>query len=418
MRRPSLSFVDVFAGCGGLSLGLIEAGWSGLFAIEKNKDAFQTLETNLIEGSKRGFSWPSNLPVQAMPTSELLKKHISYLKSLKGQVDLLAGGPPCQGFSMAGRRTHSDPRNALINDYIKIVKVLKPNFLIIENVQGFSLPFKKGILKDKQKAPYSVLVRKQLEKLGYVVFTQLVDLSLYGVPQNRKRFILIAIQKGHPSLKALGKKTPFDLLEQQRKRFLSNKGLPTDKPVSAKEAIRDLELLGKKLVDCKDFILKGRNFKQIQYNSKSASSSFIKLLRKESTKPPNSLRLPRHEPSTIRQFAKLSRTCERGKSITESYRKKLKIKKHALTVLGSDLPSATVTTLPDDIIHYSEHRILTVRENARLQTFPDWFEFTGPYTTGGSQRKDTCPRYTQVGNAVPPLFAEALGKVLKRLARA
>jgi DNA (cytosine-5)-methyltransferase 1 len=75
-------------------------------------------------------------------------------------------------------------------------------------------------------------------------------------------------------------------------------------------------------------------------------------------------------------------------------------------------PSHTLTTLPDDLLHYSEPRILTVRELARLQSFPDWFEFRGKYTTGGKRRRHECPRYTQVGNAVPPLVAQALGNVL------
>jgi len=83
-------------------------------------------------------------------------------------------------------------------------------------------------------------------------------------------------------------------------------------------------------------------------------------------------------------------------------------------VLDPKKPSGTVTTLPDDILHYDEPRIMTVREMARLQSFPDWFRFEGPYTTGGDLRKKTCPKYTQVGNAVPPLMAEGLGLFLKR----
>ena len=102
----------------------------------------------------------------------------------------------------------------------------------------------------------------------------------------------------------------------------------------------------------------------------------------------------------------------RGKNISLQDRKRLGIKKHATTPLDGKLPSATITTLPDDIIHYSESRILTVRENARLQTFPDWFQFTGPYTTGAQLRKDSCPRYTQVGNAVPPLLGFHVAKQL------
>jgi DNA (cytosine-5)-methyltransferase 1 len=83
--------------------------------------------------------------------------------------------------------------------------------------------------------------------------------------------------------------------------------------------------------------------------------------------------------------------------------------------MSPDLPSPTVTTLPDDIIHYAEPRILTVREHARLQSFPDWFGFEGPYTSGGARRKIACPRYTQVGNAVPPLLAEAIAEMLAGL---
>jgi DNA (cytosine-5)-methyltransferase 1 len=93
------------------------------------------------------------------------------------------------------------------------------------------------------------------------------------------------------------------------------------------------------------------------------------------------------------------------------------IKKHCLVVLKETQPSHTLTTLPDDIIHYSNPRILTVRECARIQTFPDWFVFKGKYTTGGKMRTIECPRYTQVGNAVPPFLAEALGLALLELKR-
>jgi DNA (cytosine-5)-methyltransferase 1 len=93
------------------------------------------------------------------------------------------------------------------------------------------------------------------------------------------------------------------------------------------------------------------------------------------------------------------------------------MKKQAMTVLSSGHPGSTITTLPDDILHYSEPRILTVRENARLQSFPDWFRFLGKYTSGGKARRLDCPRYSQVGNAVPPLFAEAVGDILQQILR-
>ena len=83
--------------------------------------------------------------------------------------------------------------------------------------------------------------------------------------------------------------------------------------------------------------------------------------------------------------------------------------KHRVYPMSSNVPAPTITTLPDDVVHYSDPRILTVRESARLQSFPDWFEFGGKFTTGGNRRKQECPRYTQVGNAVPPLLARAIG---------
>ena len=102
--------IDLFAGAGGLSLGLYQAGWEGLFAIEKNAFAFETLKYNLID-IKKHFNWPDWLPQTEHDINEVLKKYPKQLKSLKGKVDLVAGGPPCQGFSMAGKRVEEDVRN-------------------------------------------------------------------------------------------------------------------------------------------------------------------------------------------------------------------------------------------------------------------------------------------------------------------
>lgn len=395
---------------------MVTSGWKGVFAVEKSGDAFNTLKANLIEGRRKKFEWPDWLPKAAISTSDLLNNHSQGLETLQGRIDLLAGGPPCQGFSLAGRRTHSDPRNSLTEDYIRIVQKLKPRFLLIENVRGFTLPFKKYGDEAAKTIPYSVRVTERLEKeLGYQVFSDLVDLSEYGVPQNRKRFILIAIRKGDPALKKLAGQTPFDLLKKRRKRFLGKKGLPHDRAVSVKEAIGDLVTEGQRLVDCSDSEVKG--FKQVEYRPGAFTSPFISLMRKKATQAPDSLRIPRHSESTLDQFRKIAEICPRGRTIHEDHRATLGIKKHALTPLDPDLPSATITTLPDDILHYEEHRILTVRENARIQTFPDWYKFKGKYTTGGKVRKQECPRYTQVGNAVPPLFSEAVGHILRDLAK-
>jgi DNA (cytosine-5)-methyltransferase 1 len=108
----------------------------------------------------------------------------------------------------------------------------------------------------------------------------------------------------------------------------------------------------------------------------------------------------------------LINTCRKGVQLSRGDREKFKLGKISITPLAPDKPAKTLTTLPDDLLHYSEPRIPTVREQARLQSFPDWFEFKGKFTTGGNRRARECPRYTQVGNAVPPLLAEVTGKAI------
>jgi DNA (cytosine-5)-methyltransferase 1 len=412
-KHSQLTFADVFAGCGGISLGLIRAGWQGRFAIEKNANAFETLKINLVDGKESNFNWPKWLPTTAITASDLLENYRAELGTLRGEISLLAGGPPCQGFSMAGRRSHSDPRNLLTEEYINLVEALQPRILLIENVRGFTVPFKKQGNGNITGIPYSTKVTERLENIGYTVFSDLINLSAYGVPQTRKRFIIIAIRKDDSALTKLNGKTPFDVLTESRQQFLLTNGLPTDRPVSVCEAISDLEVLGKKLIENTDCEMKG--FRQIAYCGVGNKSGFINLMRKGSKSSPNSLRLPNHKAATILQFQNIITSCPQGKTLGKEDRERLGIKKHALTPLHRDLPSATITTLPDDMVHYSEPRILTVRENARIQTFPDWFQFTGKYTTGGKNRKNECPRYTQVGNAVPPLFSEAIGRILKDL---
>lgn len=412
-ERRKISFIDAFAGCGGLALGLQNAGWTGRFAIEKNPDAFRTFAKNLIDRPKHSFNWPKWLPKKPTAVRTFLSKYSQHLHKLEGKVDLLAGAPPCQGFSMAGRRSHADPRNALFRQYLRLVKIIKPRFVLVENVQGFSFPFKKHGEGPEKHKPYSEILAQKLEALGYEVFSELVDFSQYGVPQTRSRFILVAIRCGDKAIVRLGEATPFDQLRSMRASFLKSKDLPHKSRVSAQEAIIDLEVSNARLVPCLDENSKG--FVQVLYCPSKPLPPFAKLMRQGAQGGPDSIRIPRHRAETIKQFTKIMSTCKKGQSLNGIDRKRLGIKKHALTPLHSRQPASTITTLPDDVLHYSEPRILTVRENARLQTFPDWFQFTGEYTTGGKERRNACPRYTQVGNAVPPLFAEAIGSVLKRL---
>jgi DNA (cytosine-5)-methyltransferase 1 len=176
--------IDLFAGCGGLSLGLYEAGWQGIFAVEKNPCAFQTLDYNLIKG-KCHFVWPEWLPQTPLDIIEVNNRYSEQLETLRGKVGLVAGGPPCQGFSMAGKRIKDDLRNQLL----------------FENVKGFTYAFNKD--KNPNAVPYSQLVIQKLHNLGYDVSSQVIDFSRYGVPQRRKRFILVGIHQGSPLAKSI-----------------------------------------------------------------------------------------------------------------------------------------------------------------------------------------------------------------------
>jgi DNA (cytosine-5)-methyltransferase 1 len=128
------------------------------------------------------------------------------------------------------------------------------------------------------------------------------------------------------------------------------------------------------------------------------------------------MRLAKHTPETMVRFEKILDTCRRGVQLNRKDRFAFGLNKHCTVPLDPDKPSHTLTTLPDDILHYAEPRILTAREYARLQSFPDWFEFRGKYATGGYLRTIECPRYTQIGNAVSPLVAECIGNLLKNIA--
>ena len=134
--------IDLFSGCGGLSLGLHKAGWRGLFAVEKCTDAFETLKYNLIDNkTDPHFQWPKWLPIKNWEIDTLLENYSFQLSNLRNKIDLVAGGPPCQGFSMAGRRKEDDVRNHLVHSYIKFIELVHPKMLFFENVKGFTKEF-------------------------------------------------------------------------------------------------------------------------------------------------------------------------------------------------------------------------------------------------------------------------------------
>ncbi|MBK5653361.1 MULTISPECIES: DNA cytosine methyltransferase [Bradyrhizobium] len=396
------TFVDLFAGCGGLSLGFQKAGWRLKFAVEGHPDAFATYRENLVDRAASGVDWPEWLPREPHDIVALIKKHRRSLKSLAGTIELVAGGPPCQGFSTNGRRRKDDPRNQMVKSYLELVSILRPRMVLIENVRGFtSMPH-------DAETTFSEYVLKELEGLGYDTWTQLLTASDWGIPQRRPRFFLVAVQKG-----LLRGVDPFVRLRTLRRSFLSARGLPFERPVTAGEALEDLRLSGRTLRPDPEFGHLG--FQCVDYQRSGKLSTFGVWARGRMRTAPSDMRLPQHTKRVAGRFSRILRTCPLGRSISPTDRKRLGIKKRSTTPMSPNLPSPTVTTLPDDMIHYAEPRILTVREHARLQSFPDWFKFKGPYTSGGARRKNACPRYTQVGNAVPPLLAEAVAEMLAGL---
>ena len=391
-----MRYIDLFAGSGGLSLGLYNAGLHGIFAVEKNKDAFSTLKYNLIE-RRNHFSWPNWLEMKNWDINQLLEIHSKELATLNGSVDLVVGGPPCQGFSMAGKRKNDDIRNQLMHSYIEFIRLVKPTMLFFENVQGFTVEFKDH--KDKKK--YSDILVLELHKLGYNLDYKIVTMSEYGVPQNRKRFILFASKNGAYEIF-------FEELFKNKECFLKDRGLKI--PITISQAINDLKKSHGE-VDSKDT----KAFKNGKYGRET--SAYQKLMRNniEQGAFPDSHRFAKHKSETIDLFKRLMTASENSIRITPSMNLVEGLKKRGVTPLKKNSICNTITSIPDDYIHYDEPRIMTVREHARIQSFPDDYEFKGPYTTGGERRKTDVPRYTQVANAVPPLFAEQVGEVILKI---
>lgn len=416
--RSSRYFIDLFAGCGGLALGLMKAGWQGLFAIEKSPLAFETLAHNLVTPTAQWcFDWPDWLPKTAHNIGDFLTDYARHIKSLQGQVGLLAGGPPCQGFSFAGRRNADDERNRLVDKYLEMVNMVLPDLLLLENVRGIAVAFNSGVA-DSEKTPRSRKttesqlsaadrIRKALDE-HYYTFSAVVRALDYGVPQYRPRYIMIAVRKAIVAQGQAEFSDPFGTLERGRLAFLSGLGLPVT-PITVAEAISDLKKAHGTVADPKN-----EAFQHGIYGpATGAYQELLRVSREDEPLPlngelPDSHRFANHGVQTVTRFESIMRL-KQGTQLSKQDREELGIGKHAITALAADRPSHTLTTLPDDLIHYSEPRIFTVRECARVQSFPDWFSFRGKYTTGANMRKVEVPRYTQVGNAVPPLMAQGIG---------
>jgi DNA (cytosine-5)-methyltransferase 1 len=427
---PRPTFIDLFAGCGGLSLGLCDAGWKGRLAIERAEDAFKTFSANFLSEHGLGphrFDWPKELEKRAFPIEVVLSEHRDVIAGLRGKIDLIAGGPPCQGFSFAGRRKGSDPRNNMFLKYVEFVDLVRPRFLLLENVPGMGVAHKSG--RGKSKKTFVEKLVDELRNNDYFALGTVLDSADFGVPQKRTRLVVLGIDMRCPEDVGLGTSDEefrgfltklFVDIKGEGRRMVEELG---GQKVSSRDAISDLEGAWGPSEDKIPYTLEDsrRGFCMVRY--KGTKTKYQAMMNAGVPHElMDSMRLANHRGDIEEKFLdilSLSEGCgRRGINITADIRERWGMLKHRTVPMDASKPAPTLTTLPDDILHYIEPRILTVREYARLQSFPDWFVFKGKYTTGGARRREECPRYTQVGNAVPPLLSRAIGaSISKFLAR-
>ena len=336
--------LDLFCGCGGLSLGFEQAGYDVLAGIDVWKDALVTYQAN----HKNSKAIQADL-MTLQP--EEVSKTIGTTS-----VDVIIGGPPCQGFSIAGKRIIDDERNKLYKSFVRMVEYFKPKAFVMENVPNI-LTMGEGIIKES--------ILRDFENLGYNVSTKVLLASNYGVPQNRRRAVFVGLLNG---------------LEYQYP------GPTTLTPVTAKDAISDLP---------EDTLAEGASYVT------APQSEFQKQIRQGSTGVYNH-EITIHTEQTQRIIAMVP---DGGnyKDLPEELQNTRKV--HiAWTRLNSQRPSITIDTGHFHHFHYKYNRVPTVRESARFQSFPDTFVFIGNKTS----------KLKQVGNAVPPMMAKEIALQLQK----
>lgn len=334
-----MKIIDLFCGIGGLSLGFEQAGFNVVSAIDAWEDAIKTYNHNRKE------------KVGKVMTVDDFNKSILPDLIKKEHITGVIGGPPCQGFSTVGRREIDDPRNQLYLDFFKTVEIANPNFFVIENV--------KGMLTLNQGAFVKDLIRRfGKDGLGYNITYKVVNAADYGIPQNRYRIFFVGIKD---------------------KNFIFPE--PSNHTLTAKDGISDLE-----------------GADASHYGSEP-QNEYQKMLRGDMTAPVNQ-DYTAHSTQTVDIISKIPD----GGNIRSLPAEFWQVRKYnkAFERMGSFKPSNTIDTGHRNYFHYSENRIPTLRESARIQSFPDSFEVLG---TRGSQ-------YKQVGNAVPPMLANVIAQAI------
>lgn len=414
---PRFTFIDLFAGCGGLSLGLERAGFTPLLVNELNPDALSTYLLN----RRDEFPWLCDNNVSNVKDLVLDEKlldgfHTSIKKDLgvdiyKGQLDLICGGPPCQGFSGLGiRRSYSVekkqlPSNYLYQDMAFLVNKIRPKIFLFENVRGL---LSSRWTDNGEKGEIFRDVLKTFRDIGaYHVRYKLVHAKDYGVPQNRPRILIVGLRKDifpEPSIKSD---------DAVLAGFLP-------KPIGGYPTIE--ELLGD-LVDTRyvrgtvteTYPRAPQNNVQKQLRTKRDGTVFA------AGDVVSEMEYSNHSDYIVEKFTEMIRN---GGEIPERFKTKKFAQKVLPRTWGKEGPTITACSAPDDYVHFCQPRSLTVREWARLQTFPDWYVFAGKRTTGGLRRAGNpreglfdreLPKYTQIGNAVPVELAYNIGLNFVRL---
>lgn len=516
--------IELFAGCGGLNLGLETAGFGLYFANEispmagetyaynflnenlanlalenkvsekvlwvnsdfENESLKERLRENPFEGSKKYSDLLDNISLEGKLVIGNIDKLLDYLiiskryKEIKKlNIDILSGGPPCQSFSLAGKREKNNDKNSLPLSFAKFAGLTQPKVVLLENVKGITSPFS----EENQKYYAWLEVSKAFVLEGFYPVCMMINSKYFGVPQNRPRFILLAFRKDifNKLLKRFKDTESIKIIENTNefyKKVIENKNklnevtiadfkyfdiekepdlfnglfLPKietteNEFISVSDAISDLLNLEypksqylKKVESIFEFngtLNQVQNFEARTHNNiTEARFRFYQILEQlplEYKRELMNLLYKREINCSVNDlFTKIkdfkflvpskdkfkNKDCKL-KSINDLtvLVQMLYTKKHSQRSLNKDKPAPAQLTVPDDICHYhfSAPRVLTVREMARIQSFPDWFEFRSKVTTGGKMRRFETPQYTQVGNAVPPLLGLHLGNFIKNL---
>lgn len=344
-KKKALTVVDLFCGCGGLSYGFEKAGFNVLLGIDNDQMALNTFEVN-HKGSKSICG-----DITKISYAENIKKLIG-----ETPIDLIVGGPPCQGMSLSGLRKLDDPRNKLYLSYIRLVSEIKPRAFVIENVPGLVGLFG-GKIKDS--------IIEKFTELGYKVNYQILCSADYGVPQKRKRVVFVGLRN-----------KLFDFPTKQKEN------------ITCEMALSDLPALENEL-----------GSEDVAY-AMEAQYPYQRLMRKHSTCVKNHIAAKHSE--QVRNIISLVPDGKNYKSLPEEFRDSRNFHV-AWTRFNSQQPAPTIDTGHRHHFHYKYNRVPTVRECARIQSFPDDFVFLGNKTQ----------QFRQVGNAVPPLMAEAIATAVR-----